>query len=223
MNNHVLTFFPYILSNGRLRPYTLCISFNFAPDFGTHVTVSTPHDGNGEVNIADRKASYKMEDSPAEVQGSPMGISLCRRRTRLKKEHICPQCSQSFKRAEHLTRHERSRILYSDVINTDRKEKPYSCPYCESYFSRDDLINRYVRTFHPGEPPVHKVKRRPGILKGKRVNGTPSNESIPNEINEEHLSQLCGFDLLAAISTLSSEPGPADIPASIEQTDVPVE
>src|SRR5579862_2752090 len=109
----------------------------------------------------------------------------------------------------------------------DRKEKPFPCPYCDSHFSRDDLINRHVRTFHPDAPPIRKVKKKQQANSEGAAGDTAETDGqiSLNELDfhRENLSQLGGFDLLAAISTLSAEPGLATLPSSIEQTEMPVE
>lgn len=67
------------------------------------------------------------------------------------RRYVCPECKRSFRRAEHLSRHERSRIWHPlpPLLIADRKERPWRCSYCESIFSRKDLINRHVQKFHP--------------------------------------------------------------------------
>lgn len=121
----------------------------------------------------------------------------------------------------------------------DRKEKPFPCPYCDSRFSRDDLINRHVRTFHPDAPPVQKPRkpRRGATDGGVNAEGSAPDIETPDTsarqlalngntligFNDANLSQLGGFDLLAAISTLSADNAFTNVQDPVEQGDMPVE
>ncbi|KAK7203974.1 hypothetical protein BZA70DRAFT_196798 [Myxozyma melibiosi] len=62
--------------------------------------------------------------------------SLPPRPKRPRKQHICQYCQASFKRGEHLLRHERSHTA----------ERPFDCAACETSFSRKDLLIRHTRT-----------------------------------------------------------------------------
>ncbi|QGA18746.1 hypothetical protein EYB26_006431 [Talaromyces marneffei] len=53
-----------------------------------------------------------------------------------RKERICPWCSQSFSKDEHLARH----------IRSHTKEKPFSCPTCRKAFTRHDSLLRHSRS-----------------------------------------------------------------------------
>ncbi|KAK7207654.1 hypothetical protein BZA70DRAFT_271868 [Myxozyma melibiosi] len=48
----------------------------------------------------------------------------------------CRHCSSTFKRKEHMIRHERSHTA----------ERPYECSHCETAFTRKDLLVRHKRT-----------------------------------------------------------------------------
>ncbi|KAK9447906.1 uncharacterized protein V1518DRAFT_420746 [Limtongia smithiae] len=48
----------------------------------------------------------------------------------------CRHCASTFKRKEHMTRHERSHTA----------ERPYECASCETAFTRKDLLVRHMRT-----------------------------------------------------------------------------
>ncbi|KAK9462156.1 uncharacterized protein V1516DRAFT_673912 [Lipomyces oligophaga] len=48
----------------------------------------------------------------------------------------CRHCSSTFKRKEHMTRHERSHTA----------ERPFECSFCETAFTRKDLLVRHKRT-----------------------------------------------------------------------------
>lgn len=169
-----------------------------------------------------------------------------RPKKRQKAEHICAECQQSFKRTEHLIRHERSRIQtrQRDCINeTDRKEKPFSCPYCPSLFSREDLINRHVRKFHPDDPLVERPRKR----KRENVGDTDNNSTVSLTVLEDQTHGLAdqngladvdglsdfqhsslpnglgGFDLLAAASTLTPDTQFSNLAASMDSSEMPLE
>ncbi|PVH69710.1 hypothetical protein DL98DRAFT_438461 [Cadophora sp. DSE1049] len=59
-----------------------------------------------------------------------------RRRKSSKEERICPICSLSFNKAEHLERHLRSHT----------KEKPFRCQVCDKVFARQDTLLRHSRS-----------------------------------------------------------------------------
>lgn len=169
-----------------------------------------------------------------------------RPKRREKAEHICAECQQSFKRTEHLTRHERSRIQTTqlDFINeVDRKEKPFRCPYCESLFSREDLINRHVRKFHPAAPLVERPRKRKRENLGEtNSNSAGSLTALEDEsrapidqnglVDVDALSDfghislsngLGGFDLLAAASTLTPDTQFSNLAASMNSSEMPLE
>jgi len=93
-------------------------------------------------------------------------------------------------------------------------------------FSRADLINRHIRNFHPDEPRVERRRKLKRDPEERPENGHPvapstlspsplqatwptSNHHVLLEINGfaelngNDVSHLGGFDLLAAVSTLS--------------------
>ncbi|RAH55931.1 hypothetical protein BO85DRAFT_489922 [Aspergillus piperis CBS 112811] len=61
-----------------------------------------------------------------------------RRRKTAQEERICPICSQSFKKAEHLARH----------FRTHTKERPFICVNCGKFFARQDTLLRHSRSHH---------------------------------------------------------------------------
>ncbi|EPZ36435.1 STE-domain-containing protein [Rozella allomycis CSF55] len=50
----------------------------------------------------------------------------------------CQMCNRSFKRKEHLTRHEA----------THSKLKPFGCEFCDKFFSRKDNLKQHISTVH---------------------------------------------------------------------------
>ncbi|OAL31260.1 hypothetical protein AYO20_08315 [Fonsecaea nubica] len=50
--------------------------------------------------------------------------------------NVCPTCSKSYKRAEHLRRHQLSH----------GSERPYVCVLCRSTFQRSDVLKRHLKT-----------------------------------------------------------------------------
>ncbi|GAQ12290.1 hypothetical protein ALT_9611 [Aspergillus lentulus] len=55
---------------------------------------------------------------------------------RTKRERICPWCSQSFSKEDHLARH----------VRRHTREKPFSCATCTKSFTRYDSLLRHVRS-----------------------------------------------------------------------------
>ncbi|KAH6900539.1 hypothetical protein B0T10DRAFT_600815 [Thelonectria olida] len=85
--------------------------------------------------------SPKMLESDSGSTQPPPSAPVVRRRRRRGVPHVCAHCARSFKRAEHLMRHER--------IHT--KEKPFHCS-CGAAFTRRDLLTRHQRlSLHEGE------------------------------------------------------------------------
>ncbi|CAI7639758.1 unnamed protein product [Penicillium manginii] len=78
-----------------------------------------------------------------------MSSTLPRERRRQRKtsqeERICPVCSQTFKKAEHLARHFRSHT----------KERPFMCLICDKLYVRRDTLLRHTRSQHP-ESELHE-------------------------------------------------------------------
>lgn len=122
----------------------------------------------------------------------------------------------------------------------DRKEKPFPCPYCQSFFSRNDLINRHVRKFHPDARPVERPRTRKrssqaaedapsnGPLENNILHTVPDNRNLLDMngfagIDQASLAQLGGFDLLAAVSTLSPDTQFSNVATSMENVEMPVE
>ncbi|KAL4806492.1 hypothetical protein BDV18DRAFT_159666 [Aspergillus unguis] len=71
-----------------------------------------------------------------------MASTVPRQRQRQRKtsqaERICPVCSQSFRKADHLARHFRSHT----------KERPFMCPVCSKLYVRRDTLLRHTRSQH---------------------------------------------------------------------------
>ena len=65
--------------------------------------------------------------------------------------NVCPACSKSYKRPEHLRRHQLSH-------STDR---PYKCALCRSTFQRSDVLKRHLQTCDsPADDPVSSSEPR---------------------------------------------------------------
>ncbi|KAK6816016.1 hypothetical protein RU639_008988 [Aspergillus parasiticus] len=64
-------------------------------------------------------------------------------RAHLKQHRICPWCSRTFSKAEHLARHVRSHT----------KEKPFGCSECGKAFTRHDTLLRHARSHHSHSTP----------------------------------------------------------------------
>ncbi|KAJ5381612.1 uncharacterized protein N7496_004040 [Penicillium cataractarum] len=62
-------------------------------------------------------------------------IMMPKTRSRIKRQRICPWCSLSFSKEEHLSRH----------IRSHTKEKPFGCVTCGKTFSRHDSLLRHSR------------------------------------------------------------------------------
>ncbi|KAL3860221.1 hypothetical protein ACJMK2_010376 [Sinanodonta woodiana] len=65
------------------------------------------------------------------------------------RQHICPFCHKSFKRASHLKDH-----LQTHTTETPKKTKPtpHQCPQCEKAFQKPSQLERHIR-IHTGERP----------------------------------------------------------------------
>ncbi|KAF8604566.1 hypothetical protein BDV93DRAFT_91399 [Ceratobasidium sp. AG-I] len=56
-------------------------------------------------------------------------------------DHMCPVCSATFTRPQHVARHMRSHT----------GDRPYGCQMCGDRFARSDLLSRHVNKCHtPG-------------------------------------------------------------------------
>ncbi|GIC92990.1 C2H2-type zinc finger protein [Aspergillus udagawae] len=66
---------------------------------------------------------------------------------RRKRERICPWCSQSFSKEDHLVRH----------VRRHTREKPFSCATCTKSFTRYDSLLRHARS-HGVSPQVESQK-----------------------------------------------------------------
>ncbi|KAI1616306.1 hypothetical protein EDD36DRAFT_428892 [Exophiala viscosa] len=69
--------------------------------------------------------------------------------------NVCPTCSKSYKRPEHLRRHQISHGT----------ERPHECMGCGNTFQRSDVLKRHLRTCdnlfdHPAQSTEPSVKRR---------------------------------------------------------------
>lgn len=127
-----------------------------------------------------------------------------------------------------------------ELMLVDRKEKPFACPYCQSLFSRNDLINRHVKKFHPDAPPVQRPRKRKrsphsinhilpnGVLDNSILHASPGDRTLFDingfaGLDQTNLGQLGGFDLLAAVSTLSPDTQFSNVAASMATSEMPVE
>ncbi|GFF94870.1 zinc finger protein rsv1 [Aspergillus udagawae] len=66
---------------------------------------------------------------------------------RRKRERICPWCSQSFSKEDHLARH----------VRRHTREKPFSCAICAKSFTRYDSLLRHARS-HGVSPQLESQK-----------------------------------------------------------------
>lgn len=69
--------------------------------------------------------------------------------------HVCPTCAKSYKRPEHLRRHQVSHGT----------ERPHQCTRCGNSFQRSDVLKRHLKTCdsfidHPDLSPEPSSKRR---------------------------------------------------------------
>ena len=78
----------------------------------------------------------------------PSNPNLLPPKTDKPRPHICPTCTRSFARLEHLRRHERSHM----------KEKPFECLHCSRRFGRRDDRLRHQRKLHSAITPSSKPR-----------------------------------------------------------------
>jgi hypothetical protein len=81
-----------------------------------------PKPQSGAAQFPPRKTDKPMTDKP--------------------RPYVCGTCSISFRRLEHLERHELSHT----------KEKPFECPECRRCFARRDLLQRHQQALHTTNP-----------------------------------------------------------------------
>ena len=87
---------------------------------------------------------------------------------KMARKFVCQYCARKFLRAEHLRRHEITRI-YLLVLNhiVDTGDKPFQCPYCKEAFSRKfvffssvfltrrDILKRHLAKCRAATGPEH--------------------------------------------------------------------
>ncbi|KAK5463787.1 hypothetical protein LTR55_011818 [Exophiala xenobiotica] len=101
--------------------------------------------------------------------------------------NVCPTCSKSYKRPEHLRRHQISH----------RTERPYQCELCSSRFQRSDVLKRHLKTCDSIADSATSDPSDPSEPRPKRLelsNNNPARNidaSLPN-------SHGAGHELLAA-------------------------
>jgi hypothetical protein len=80
---------------------------------------------------------------------------------RTKRERICPWCSQSFSKEDHLARH----------VRRHTREKPFSCVTCTKTFTRYDSLLRHARS--------HGVNQQLESQKAITTVGEPGQNEAP--------------------------------------------
>ncbi|KAK5226488.1 hypothetical protein LTR47_008945 [Exophiala xenobiotica] len=111
-------------------------------------------------------ASLQDQDPAIQPPKRPRASPASAHDSHSKKTHQCSTCPQTFARAEHLIRHERSH----------RKERPFSCHLCDSTFTRKDLIKRHISRAHPEAQNPNNVE-------------DPRKSSQPGEAGQEGMSE----------------------------------
>lgn len=134
---------------------------------------------------------------------------------RTKRERICPWCSQSFSKEDHLARH----------VRRHTREKPFSCATCTKSFTRYDSLLRHARS-HGVYPQSESQKAisaagEPGQNETPQIHGL-SPESVVNSAQGSFPHEN---SLVAAQSTsdpVVSSPSQAD-PLPVSFYDWPVD
>ncbi|KAF7181807.1 hypothetical protein CNMCM7691_001104 [Aspergillus felis] len=110
---------------------------------------------------------------------------------RRKRERICPWCSQSFSKEDHLARH----------VRRHTREKPFSCATCTKSFTRYDSLLRHARSH--GVSPQFESQRATNTAGESVQNETLQIQELSPEslVNSAQDSFPHANSLLAAQST----------------------
>ncbi|KAF4184127.1 hypothetical protein CNMCM7927_008317 [Aspergillus lentulus] len=133
---------------------------------------------------------------------------------RTKRERICPWCSQSFSKEDHLARH----------VRRHTREKPFSCATCTKSFTRYDSLLRHARSH--GVNPQSESQKAISAAGGPGQNETLQIHELSPEsmVNSAQGSFPHENSLVAAQSTsdpVVSSPSQAD-PLPVSFYDWPV-
>ncbi|KAF4159219.1 hypothetical protein CNMCM6936_001872 [Aspergillus lentulus] len=134
---------------------------------------------------------------------------------RTKRERICPWCSQSFSKEDHLARH----------VRRHTREKPFSCATCTKSFTRYDSLLRHARSH--GVNPQSESQKAISAAGGPGQNETLQIHELSPEsmVNSAQGSFPHENSLVAAQSTsdpVVSSPSQAD-PLPVSFYDWPVD